>query len=323
MERSQNRTTRPNAETTCGFRTPITRLRHVALGMPNFTETVDFYRSKWGLELVAEDTDVAFFGTVGHRENYVLRIRRALEKRIDLIAFAVTAEHDVDLLAERVIAVDGTIDREPGPLDTPGGGYGFRFFDIDGRLIEISADVIGRPARELAIGESVPKKLSHVVVNSPNLEATRRYYQRVLGFRVSDWLDDKLCFLRVRSDHHILGIAHGPHASLNHVSFEMRGTDEFLRGTGRLTRLGTAPLWGPGRHSAGDNTFSYFADPVGNIVEYTTELERVIDEETWIPRRFTTAPEHADQWGTAGSPEVLLPQMANDPDTGLWVPAPL
>ena len=30
---------------------------------------------------------------------------------------------------------------EPGALATPGGGYGFRFFDNEGRTVEISADV--------------------------------------------------------------------------------------------------------------------------------------------------------------------------------------
>ena len=75
-----------------------------------------------------------------------------------------------------------------------------------------------------------------------------------------------MCFLRVRRNHHILAISEGPHVSLNHISFEMRGLDEFMRGTGRLIRSGSAPLWGPGRHGAGDNTFSYFADATGKIV---------------------------------------------------------
>ena len=53
----------------------------------------------------------------------------------------------------------------------------------------------------------------------------------------------------------------------------MRGIDEYMRGTGRLLRAGVEKVWGPGRHMAGNNTFSYFLDPHGNTVEYTTELE--------------------------------------------------
>ena len=37
-----------------------------------------------------------------------------------------------------------------------------------------------------------------------------------------------------------------------------------MRGTGRLLRAGVEKVWGPGRHMAGNNTFSYFLDPHGN-----------------------------------------------------------
>ena len=71
----------------------------------------------------------------------------------------------------------------------------------------------------------------------------------------------------------------------------MRGIDEYMRGTGRLLRAGVEKIWGPGRHMAGNNTFSYFLDPHGNTVEYTTELEQV-DEDTWHPHLYDfTQPE--------------------------------
>ena len=40
--------------------------------------------------------------------------------------------------------------------------------------------------------------------------------------------------------------------------------------------------WGPGRHTAGNNTFSYFVTPNGFAVEYTSELEQV-NETSWQP----------------------------------------
>ena len=35
-------------------KSPITHVRHVGMAVPNFTESVEFYRNTWGLELVAE-----------------------------------------------------------------------------------------------------------------------------------------------------------------------------------------------------------------------------------------------------------------------------
>jgi catechol 2,3-dioxygenase-like lactoylglutathione lyase family enzyme len=286
-------------------KSPLTHVRHVGLGVPDFREAISFYRAAWGLEVVDEDSDVVFFGTPASPEQYILRVRKDSGKRLDLIAFAAESSSDVDDLAQRLGSGGIELEREPGKLGTPGGGYGFRFFDPDGRLVEVSSDVEQRPWRPLEPREPIPQKLSHVVVNSTDVTATKLFYETYLGFRLSDWLEDKMCFMRVRRDHHILAIGQGPHTSLNHVSFEMRGIDEFMRGTGRLTRQGHPPVWGPGRHSAGDNTFSYFTDPAGNVIEYTTELERIEDDEAWQPRTFSTAPEEADQWGTGGPFEPM------------------
>jgi len=303
---------------------PITHLRHVGLAVPNYAEAAEFYGTTWGLVPVANDSGVTFFATPANPEQFVIRVREAAEKRLDLIAFGVATRADVDALAEQLIAASVRIDREPGTLDTPGGGYGVRFFDPDGRLIEVSAEVQERSFRTLEPTESIPRKLSHVVVNSENVLVTKAFYENLLGFRLSDWLDDRMCFMRVNAEHHSLAIAHGPHTALNHVSFEMRGIDEYMRGTGRMIRAGHTLLWGPGRRGAGDNTFSYFNDVSGNVIEYTTELELIVDEDAWQPRVWESTREQSDHWGTANDiTEHLIPAMFNEPDPGVWQSSPI
>ncbi|MEO3827755.1 VOC family protein [Actinomadura sp. B10D3] len=305
-------------------RSPITHLRHVGIAVPDYAAAVEFNRTLWGLTPVADDGDVTFFAAEASPEQYILRVRRAQDKRLDLIAFAAESAAAVDATTERLARAGVRIDSEPGRLTTPGGGYGMRFFDPDGRLVELSSDVEERRARPLEPRESIPQSLSHVVINSTNVTKTKAFYESLLGFRLSDWLEDDMCFLRTRTAHHILAIGRGPHTSLNHISFEMRGLDEYMRGSGRLIRSGRTPLWGPGRHGAGDNTFTYFLDPNGNVVEYTTELERIEDDENWEPRVFKATPEEADQWGTGGLiTDAMIPAMFNDPDKGLWTPAPV
>jgi len=304
---------------------PITHLRHVGIALPSYRQAVDFYQNVWGLVPIAEDGGVTFFGTPADPEHYILRVREDRQKRLDLIAFAADSPTDVDLLAERLIDRQVRIDRDPDKLSTPGGGYGLRFFDPDGRLIEVSADVELRPYRRLEEKESIPQKLSHVVINSTDVRATKAFYEDVLGFRLSDWLGDFMCFMRAGAQHHILAISQAPSHSLNHISFEMRGLDEYMRGTGRMIRHGHRPLWGPGRHGAGDNTFSYFLDPFDNIIEYTTELA-LVDEDTWEPQVWDpTSPDTQDQWGTGGAmTEVMLPIMLKQrDDEGLWTPSPV
>jgi catechol 2,3-dioxygenase-like lactoylglutathione lyase family enzyme len=307
----------------------ITHLRHVDLAVPDYDKQLEFYTSMWGLKAETTDDGLAFLATEGSPEQYAVRLRRAEEKRLDLISFGAANRDDVDALAQRLGSSGVRLVTEPDKLQTPGGGYGFRFFDNDGRTVEVSSDVAVRTHRKIEQGESIPVKLSHVVINSPNPEETVAFYNKHLSFALSDTLfsphmGEVMWFLRTNTYHHSLAIARCPHVSLHHASFEMRGIDEYMRGTGRLLRGGVEKVWGPGRHMAGNNTFSYFLDPHGNTVEYTTELEE-LDEDTWHPHLYDFSdPEVTDQWGTANPmSEFVAKQSFNDPDRGVFVAQPV
>jgi catechol 2,3-dioxygenase-like lactoylglutathione lyase family enzyme len=307
----------------------ITHVRHVALAVPDFEKQRAFFTGMWKLTEDERDTDVSFLAAEGSPEKYVVRLRRAEEKRIDLVSFGAAAPADVDALGDRLIRDGVRMISEPGTVDTPGGGYGMRFFDVDGRTIEVSADVDVRAHRKVEEKESVPVRLSHVVLNTPDLDRTRAWYERHLGFALSDTLmhprmGEVMHFMRCNPTHHSIALAKGPHTSLHHVSFEMRGLDEYMRGTGRLLRAGVRKIWGPGRHMAGNNTFSYFMDPHGNTLEYTTELER-LDEDAWHPHVYDFSdPDVTDQWGTANPmDEFVAKESFNDPDRGCFVAPPM
>ncbi|MET3354357.1 UNVERIFIED_ORG: catechol 2,3-dioxygenase-like lactoylglutathione lyase family enzyme [Xanthobacter viscosus] len=225
----------------------LTHLRHVDIAVPDFERQVAFYTETWGLTIADSDAGIAFLAAEGSPERYSVRIRRAEEKRLDLISFGAETEADVDQLALVLGTAGIQLVTEPERLRTPGGGYGFRFFDVDGRVIEVSADVARRMPRAIEKGESIPVKLSHVVVNSPNIGITRAFYERHLGFKLSDTLahpsaGDLFHFMRIDRTHHSIAFAQGPHTSVNHLSFEMRGLDEYMRGTGRLLRAGASKL---------------------------------------------------------------------------------
>jgi catechol 2,3-dioxygenase-like lactoylglutathione lyase family enzyme len=304
----------------------ITHVRHVDLAVPDYDTQRDFYTNHWGLAPVVEEPGLTFLAAEGSPEQYVVRLRKAAEKRMELWAFGAKDAAAVDTLAERLAQGGVQLVSEPAKLDTPGGGYGFRFFDVEGRTVEISADVGVRQHRKIEEKESIPVRLSHVVINSPSPERTVAFYEQHLGFALSDTLSsphmgEVMWFLRCSSSHHSIAIARCPHVSLHHASFELRGLDEYMRGTGRLLRAGVEKIWGPGRHMAGNNTFSYFLDPLGNTVEYTTELEQ-IDEDTWHPHLYDFSdPEVTDQWGTANQMnEFVAKRSFNDPDAVFVAP---
>lgn len=307
----------------------ITHLRHVDLAVPDFDKQVDFYTHQWGLTQSGVESNLAYLAAEGSPEQYILRIRKAAEKRLDLIAFGAANRADVDTLAGQLATAGVQLVHEPTDMQTAGGGYGFRFFDVDGRTVEVSTEVAVREHRRIEEREAIPVRLSHVVLNSPNPEATVAFYDKHLSFKLSDTLfhprmGEMMWFMRTNEWHHSMAVARGPHTSLHHASFEMRGIDEYMRGTGRLLRAGVEKIWGPGRHQAGNNTFSYFLDPHGNTIEYTTELE-LIDEDSWHPHLYDFSnPEVSDQWGTANAMNEFVAQKSfNDKDNGVFVAPPV
>ncbi|MFF4407331.1 hypothetical protein [Streptomyces sp. NPDC001404] len=166
-------------------------------------------------------------------------------------------------------------------------------------------------------------------MNSPTPQAMVAWYIGHLGFRLSGTMcvgdrGEVMWFVRCNAFHHGFGIVRGPHAAFPHASFGMRGIGEFMCGTGRMRRLGIERLWGPGRHRAGDNAFSYFLDRAGSTVDYTTELE-IVDEGIWHPHIFGLRdPANADRWGTADELDGFIAATSrNDVDPGLFTAPPV
>jgi catechol 2,3-dioxygenase-like lactoylglutathione lyase family enzyme len=299
----------------------VTKLRYVGLAGPDYATERDFLRDPWGLEEAATDGELAYFRAQGSTEPFITRWRGAAKRSLDVIGFAVENRATVDALAQRLARGGVKLISDPKRLDSPGGGYGFRCFDPHGHTLEISSDVATVAARELKRGESIPAVLSHVVLHTPDMKKSVNFYEEQLGFKVSDWLGDFMSFLRCNEVHHSIAFIPGP-ACLNHVAYEMRDVDEMMRGAGRLLKAKVTLKWGPGRHTAGNNTFSYFLDPVGNSLEYTAAVDRV-DDATWKPTVYPPGFEITDQWGTSVLSDGPQGMAKPIPDPALWQAPPV
>ncbi|MFH9836505.1 VOC family protein [Streptomyces sp. NPDC017201] len=300
---------------------PIARLRslrYVELHTPAFTEAAGFYEDVWGLETVESDTGARWLRGTSD-EHHVLHLTERDRVGLGRIAFAVATPAEVDEAARRLEARSLVPVTGPGPLDQAGGGYGLRFTDPEGRLIEISAQVEAVVPR--GRDGAVPVGVTHAVLNTTDIDAAVAFYCDVLGLRVSDWSEHRMAFLRCNSDHHCIAFNQAEWTSLNHVAYEMTSVDHFMRGLGRLRHHGITPQWGPGRHGPGNNTFAYFTDPSGLVCEYTSEVAQIV-EDAWIARVWRRVPELSDLWGTAGAPsKEIRCSMAGTPDPGPFATA--
>ena len=291
----------------------VSRLRGIALGAPGIAAAESFYTDGWGLDAVARDDDGVYLRAKGP-EHHVLSLHERDAKGIVRVQFATQDEDSLRALHGHLESQGANIVTPLVHLDTPGGGTGFEVLDPDNRVLRVSASVELYP--DPLDRRDVPWKITHVVLNTPQLETCLEFYRDCLGFRVSDWSENQMVFIRCNADHHSISLNRAEHASLNHIAFEMESIDDEMRAIGRLKTRETEVAWGIGRHGPGNNVFAYFTDPNGFVIEYTTEVQQ-IDEATHEPQVWKRVPHLMDRWGTAGPPSTeIRAAMAGVPDRG-------
>ena len=137
----------------------------------------------------------------------------------------------------------------------------------------------GTPAEAASGGDEPPGRLQHVVVASDNVEAVSDFYQKVLGFVLSDTvLDDEgvtASFLRSDEEHHSFAVFRAPGKRLDHFAFETTCWNDIRDWADRLGSMRIALGWGPGRHGPGNNLFFMINDPDGNALEFSAEIEHM------------------------------------------------
>ncbi len=282
----------------------IDGLRSIELGVRDLKASAEFYRKVWALDDVASEGNAVHMRGTG-TDHHLVTLRETPRSQMICVHFSAPDRATVDALHAQAVAFGAPVETSPAVLPaSAGGGYGFRMRTPEGHPIAISADVTRHG--DAIEDRARPTKLTHVVLNSAAVERQTAFFLDVLGFKHSD-STKMMDFVRCCSDHHSIAFARGNGPTLNHMAFEMPNMDGLMRGAGRLRKNGYDIEWGVGRHGPGDNVFSYFVEPNGFVVEYTTEVQQVDDT-----YEFHDAQYWADlniwpcRWEMAGPPSELV-----------------
>jgi catechol 2,3-dioxygenase-like lactoylglutathione lyase family enzyme len=266
------------------------KLRSIELVLPRAAGAAAFLTGIWGMA-PAEIRGSTHYLRGSGSFPYLVAIEEGAEEYVRSTTF-VTSEPALEALRARVEA--SGLNFTPTRSDDPGGGEGLVVELPEGELLRFLATTSEVAPIE---GRDLPVKLTHVVLNSADAEASARIAEDVLGFRVSDRTRG-MVFVRCNESHHSTAFARAGFSSLNHIAFEMEDVDAVMRGIGRLRDHGLAPAWGPGRHGPGANVFAYFIAPFGPVVEFSTAVDKVGDDyRAGGPEDWTWPEGRIDQWG--------------------------
>jgi catechol 2,3-dioxygenase len=198
------------------------------------------------------------------------------------------------------------------PLDV-GIEEGFAFSGPDGFVYEIYIGMEDGQPTYPPTGVR-PTRFGHVNLYSSDIEATRSFFEEILDFRLCDTVGDREgFFLRCNVDHHGVAVLRGE-GVMHHHAWEVESIADLGRLGDYLDDCGRHLLWGPVRHGIGRNIAAYFREPAGTVVEFYTDMERIYDEHSFVPRVWQTddqrwysfwAPMRNPEFRTYGLPAVV------------------
>ena len=154
-----------------------------------------------------------------------------------------------------------------------------------------------------------PATVAHVVLMTPTVQRSAKFYTERLGFRITDQFHDgKGAFLRSAGSqyHHNLFLIHGERRGLHHIAFAVTDFNDIVQGGAAMLRSGWESRMGPGRHVIGSNFFWYFRSPCGGAMELTADIDRADDN--WVMGEWEFLPQNTKAWEMG-----LLPMPGDGP----------
>ncbi|MYZ34444.1 MULTISPECIES: VOC family protein [unclassified Streptomyces] len=265
----------------------VSRLGYITLNVDDLAAAVELFEGPGQLQLNGRSENRAFLGGAG--EHHWVELRRdplrptgLLKMAFELDKAAVFEDVEKALASAEVNFERLRNFREDFVREA------VRFVDMDGTEVEIFRGMAG------IAGGQQPKwaqleRLLHVAVSASDFDAALAFYSDVLGFGVSDFIEDTTAFLHASDGaHHSLVLQRRPGAArvVNHVCFQTQTFDDVMRARALVRRAGLELRDDLIRHETSGSIGFYFEGlPEGLGVEFCFE-HGTVDPATHIPRTF-------------------------------------
>lgn len=250
---------------------------HVKLNTSCIADVVRDSTEILGLRVTHEAAGQVWLSSNGRKAELVLV--EATENSTHTIGLEALTAADVEAAAARVEGAGCRITAREPSLDCMDAGV--TFATPEGLHFEIHTPIrndIHNP-RQATLGVA-PRRLDHMNLLSPDPQATVRQLKAIGDLGMSEkMVNDSLTWLYGGNrQHHILGIVKSHAAGLHHYSFEFPEFNMYCRLGDLLDDYDRQFIWGPGRHRPGDNTYAYYLDSSGAMVECAGPMSTVADD---------------------------------------------
>ncbi len=258
--------------------------------------------------------------TFDHPHCWGTVVEAGTTKKLQYVSYGVFAD-DLPAFAERVQRLK--LGCEPHPLAADAGGVWLR--NPDGVAVQLRVADKSSPAQKSAhtvfpvvapgagaspgrskVAPVHPRRLSHLLMFTPDVTRMIAFCRDVLGMRLSDHSGDGIAFMHGvhASDHHLVAFAKSHAPGLHHSSWDVGSVHEVGLGSEQMRHAGYARGWGVGRHVLGSNYFYYVKDPWGSFAEYSHDIDFVPHDLDW-PAADHPAEDSFYVWGPTPIEEFI------------------
>ena len=283
-------------------------IAYVRSGTADLATAVDFAVDIVGLELTAQAPGRAWL-RADSRHHCLAFVEGA--DGVLATAFTLADEHALEAAEKELEAAGTTVVRgdADGAAERHVRDY-LGFQDPSGNVVELVVDQVS-VSRPVRFGRTAGiTEFGHLCLDAPDVREAYGFWSTRFNARVSDWIGDGACLMRIDPVHHKLAVFKADGPGLCHMNFQVESIDDVMRNWHFLVERGVEIEMGPGRHPQSGAIFLYFKGPEGLTYEYSYGVRRITDEAAWRPRYFDPGePDSIDLWRGPTTRTISQPQL--------------
>jgi 2,3-dihydroxybiphenyl 1,2-dioxygenase len=271
----------------------ISELGYLGVGASDFAAWHRVITTVYGMQVVQGDTASTSYLRIDHHHHRIELNAKGPED-LQFAGWEVSDAAALDAIAKQL--VDGGVEVKAGTRDDAAQRRVVdlvKCVDPSGIETEIfyGHQINAQPYQPSRVGsgfKTAGQGLGHILVHTPDIDASIRFYRDLLGFRISDFTTIatpggplRLAFLHCNPRHHSIAFIGAPGPKrLNHIMFESNALMDV--GIGRdICLANNIPIAiDLGCHMNDRMVSFYLASPSGFALEYGWGA-RVVDDATW------------------------------------------
>lgn len=236
-------------------------LHHTAVWVADVDEAFQRYEMLLGLHGEKQDDGSALMRCM--HEDYSLILMptpKGQKPYLNYVAYELRSGLSLSEAADKIVERGETVEQ----IAVPNRNGGLLLTDPDGNrvvLIERQVPEDNRPSimiETTTLRGYHPRRLGHVNYLTSDAQRISNWYQKILGFKITDWIGDGAVWLHIDPRHHVLAFLDKGYAHIHHIAYELIDWGDMRTALDHIAKHGRFTTWGPLRHGMAQNIATYW-----------------------------------------------------------------